>query len=68
MQSRAHSAFEAVANVAVGYGINVVANLMVLPVFGLSVSVGQAAGIGVAFTFISLARSYLLRRVFNRLT
>jgi hypothetical protein len=65
-QSRTHSAFEAVANVAIGYGINVVANLIVLPAFGFNVSIAEAAGIGVVFTAISLARSYLLRRLFNK--
>ena len=66
MQSRLHSAVEAVANVVVGYSINFAANLVVLPVFGLAVSAGQAAGIGLAFTGISMARSYVLRRAFNR--
>ena len=66
MQSRLHSAVEAVANVVVGYSINFAANLVVLPVFGLAVSTGQAAGIGLVFTGISVARSYVLRRAFNR--
>lgn len=65
MQSRLGSAAEAVANVAVGYAVNFAANLAVLPVFGFDVSAGEAAGIGVVFTAISLARSYLLRRLFN---
>jgi len=65
-QSRIHSAVEAVANVAIGFGINVTANLVVLPLFGFNVSLGDALGIGLVFTFISIARSYLLRRTFNR--
>lgn len=67
MQPRLHSMLEAVANVAVGYSINFVANLVVLPLFGLAVSVRDAAGIGLVFTGISLARAYVLRRAFNRL-
>ena len=67
MQSRRHSVIEAAANVAIGYGINFVANLAVLPLFGLAVSARDAAGIGLVFTGISLARSYVLRRAFNRL-
>ena len=67
MQPRLHSMLEAIANVAIGYGINFVANLAVLPLFGLPVSARAAAGIGLVFTGISLARSYLLRRAFNRL-
>ena len=67
MQSRRHSVIEAIANVAIGYGINFIANLVVLPLFGLAVSARDAAGIGLVFTGISLARSYVLRRAFNRL-
>lgn len=68
MQSRRHSAVEAVANVAIGYGINFAANLAVLPLFGFHVSATDAAGIGLVFTAISIARSYLLRRVFTGMT
>lgn len=66
-QSRLQSAVEAVANVAIGYGVSVAANVIVLPAFGLKVTMGEAAVIGVVFTAISLVRSYLLRRFFNRL-
>ena len=67
-QLRRHSALEAVTNVIVGFGVSVLANVFVLPAFGLPVSLSQATGIGVVFTFISLVRSYVLRRVFNRFT
>jgi hypothetical protein len=67
MQSRLMSAVEAATNVAVGYGVSFVANITVLPLFGLPVSAGQAAKIGVAFTAIALVRSYALRRIFARL-
>jgi hypothetical protein len=66
-QSRTHSFIESIANVAIGFGINVIANILVLPLFGYDVSVSDAAGIGLIFTFISIARSYLLRRMFNAL-
>jgi hypothetical protein len=58
---------EAVANIAIGFGINFAANLIVLPLFGLPVSAGTAFHIGLVFTAISLVRSYVLRRVFNRI-
>lgn len=67
-QTRLHSFIEAWANIVIGFGINFVANLIVLPAFGLPVNVGQALGIGVVFTAISLARSYVLRRCFNGIT
>ena len=67
MQSRRNSAFEAVTNVAIGYLVSVLANVLILPLFGYNVTIGDSFAIGLAFTAVSLARSYVLRRVFNRL-
>lgn len=64
-QSRTGSLIEALANIAIGFGINLAANLVVLPWFGFNVSAGQAFGIGVVFTVISLVRGYFIRRWFN---
>lgn len=68
MQRKTHSALEAVANVAVGYMVSVAANIVILPMFGYGVTVAQSLAIGLAFTAISLARSYILRRIFNTFT
>ena len=67
MQSRLGSFVEAWANVLVGFGINFAANLAVLPLFGFYVTPTDAFGIGLVFTAISLARSYVIRRWFNGL-
>ncbi|MGL4641061.1 MAG: DUF7220 family protein [Shewanella sp.] len=66
-QSRTGSLIEACFNVAVGFAINWTANMLILPLFGFYVSGAQAFGIGILFTFISVARSYVLRRWFNGL-
>lgn len=66
-QSRLASAAEALVNIAVGLGVSFGANLVILPAVGLPVSLGQAAWISAAFTVVSLARSYALRRIFNRI-
>ena len=68
MQRKKHSALEAIANVAVGYLVSVAANIVVLPLFGYDVTVADSFSIGLAFTAISLVRSYVLRRIFNRFT
>lgn len=65
MQSRRNSAFEAVTNVAIGYLVSVLANVLILPLFGYNVTIGDSFAIGLAFTLVSLVRSYLLRRAFN---
>ncbi len=67
MQSKRNSAFESVTNVAIGYTVSVLANVLILPLFGYNVTIGDSFAIGLAFTAVSLARSYVLRRLFNRL-
>ena len=66
-QSRRMSAAEAVANTAIGYAIAVAATAIILPLFGYAVTGADAAGISAAFTAISLARSFALRRLFNKI-
>lgn len=64
-QSRRMSLIEAVANVAIGYGLAVLTQVAVFPVFGLRASLGDNLALGAVFTAISLARSYALRRIFE---
>ena len=66
-QTKLGSFVESWANIVVGFGINFFANMAVLPLFGFKVSAGSAFEIGLIFTVISLARSYVLRRYFNGL-
>jgi hypothetical protein len=64
-QSRAMSLIEAIANVAVGYGVAVVTQILIFPVFGLQTTLAQNLKMGAVFTVVSIARSYLLRRLFE---
>lgn len=64
-QSRLGSLIEACINVAIGFAINFVANLVILPLIGFQISVAQNLFIGVLYTLISVARSYAVRRWFN---
>ena len=66
-QSRWMSFAEAVVNVVVGYGVAVVTQMLVFPLFGMRASVSDNLLIGVIFTVVSLARSFTLRRVFEGL-
>ena len=65
MQSRGMSAIEAMLNAVFGYLISVAANFAILPLFGYAVTVSDSFAIGLAFTAVSLVRSYALRRFFN---
>ncbi len=66
-QSRRASFAEACLNTAIGYAINFGAQIVIFPLFGIHVSLLANAGIGLAFTLISIARGYVLRRVFEQL-
>jgi hypothetical protein len=66
-QTKTGSFVEAWANIFVGFSINFVANMLILPLFGFKVTAGGAFEIGLIFTVISLVRSYVLRRWFNGL-
>ena len=66
-QSRRMSLIEAITNVAVGYALAVVTQMLVFPWFGLEVTLGEHLAIGSVFVAISLARGYLLRRLFERI-
>lgn len=66
MQSRRQSLIEAITNVAVGYALAVLTQIVVFPWFGLKVSLNDNLAIGAMFVIISLLRSYALRRLFER--
>ena len=67
-QSKTHSLVESFANIAIGYLVALFAQLIVFPLFGMTVSLRDNLLIGVIFTVVSLIRSYFLRRLFNRIT
>jgi hypothetical protein len=64
-QTRLGSFIEACINVAIGFAINFMANILILPLIGFHITVGQNLFIGVLYTVISVARSYCVRRWFN---
>ncbi|MCE8556329.1 hypothetical protein KBY29_18600 [Ruegeria pomeroyi] len=59
------SLVEAIANVVIGYGVAVVTQILIFPIFGLHTTLAQNLSMGGIFTGVSLVRSYLLRRVFE---
>lgn len=63
-QSRRMSLVEAITNVVVGYVLAIITQIVVFPWFGLEAALGEHMAIGMAFVAVSLARSYMLRRLF----
>ena len=64
-QSRTMSMVEATANVVVGYVLAIVTQIVVFPWFGIETGLAEHLTIGLAFVGVSLARGYLLRRLFE---
>ncbi len=65
-QSRVMSLVEAIANVVVGYGVAVLTQLLVFPLFGLHTTLAENLTIGAIFTVVSIVRNYWLRRLFEK--
>ena len=65
-QTRLGSFIEAWVNVFIGFWINFAANLVILPMFGFTgLTLATNFYIGLAYTVVSVARSYVIRRWFN---
>ena len=64
-QTRLGSLIEAFMNVLIGFGINFAANLVILPMFGYTPTLWDNFQIGLLYTVVSIARSYIIRRWFN---
>jgi len=67
MQSKKYSLIESITNVLIGYLVALGSQLIIFPVFGISVPLRSNLAIGAFFTVVSIIRSYCLRRVFNRI-
>lgn len=64
-QTRLGSLIEAAMNIAIGYVVAILSQIVIFPLFGIHVPLSDNLLIGLWFTGISLVRSYALRRWFN---
>jgi hypothetical protein len=65
-QTRLGSLIEVSINIFIGFWINFVANLVILPLFGFNVTISDNFLIGFLYTIVSVARSYVVRRWFEK--
>ena len=65
-QSKLDSLIEALLSTFIGFIVSFTANLTLMPMLGIPVSLSQNFILTVAFTFVSVARSYLVRRFANK--
>lgn len=64
-QSPRSAVIEAWLNIVVGFSINYVANLLILPMVGAQLTLSNNFWMGWVFTSISILRQYAIRRWFN---
>jgi len=65
-QTKKQSLYESIINILIGYFTALASQLIVFPMFDIKVPISDNLLIGLWFTIISLIRSYLLRRYFNK--
>lgn len=65
MQTRLESLIESIINIAIGYFVALVSQLMIFPLFDVHLTLTDNLLIGAWFTGVSLIRSYVIRRWFN---
>lgn len=64
-QSKAYSWFETAVNISVGFCVALIAQNIVFPLMGWTVSFGENLVVASFFTIVGVIRMYLLRRFFN---
>lgn len=64
-QSRGTSFLKSIVSTAVGFGVAMIANALVLPLFGYTPSLKENFIITCIYTVISVARGYALERIFE---
>lgn len=56
---------EAWSNIVIGFGINFMANFLILPLAGASITASQNFWMGWVYTSVSILRQYAIRRWFQ---
>lgn len=68
MQPRHHSFIEACMNTLTGFFVTLFAQEIIYPIVGLRTTGHQNFVLALFFTALSIIRSYLWRRLFNRMS
>ena len=66
MQSKLESLSEAIINTFIGFVIAFISQLIIFPIVGIDVTLGQNFILTVLFTLVSIIRNYVIRRYFNK--
>ena len=66
LQSKLDSFLEALFSTFIGFMVSLVTNIIVMPIMGIPVSFSQNLILTIIFTFVSIVRSYMVRRFANK--
>lgn len=67
MQSKKLSALESITNVIAGFLVALLTQLAIFPAMNIPVSLQENLTISLVFTVVSVIRSYVIRRIFNKI-
>jgi hypothetical protein len=67
-QTKKQSFIEAISNTAVGFIVSYISTFLIFPLVGVATSAGTNLVIVFYFTVVSILRSYIIRRCFNKKT
>lgn len=68
IQTKTVSMIESILNVVIGYGVALLSQIIIFPIYGIDINLKTNIVIGFWFTLISIIRSFIIRRLFNRLS
>jgi len=68
IQTKTVSLIESIANVVIGYGVALISQIIIFPIYGIDISLKTNIAIGIWFTLISIIRSFIVRRIFNKMS
>ena len=66
MQSKLESLTEAIINTFIGFVIAFISQLVFFPIVGIEANLAQNLILTVLFTSVSIIRTYIIRRYFNK--
>jgi len=66
-QTQKQSIIESITNTVVGLLTSFIIQLIIYPVLNITVTIGENVIITAVFFMASIARGYLIRRIFNKL-
>jgi uncharacterized membrane protein (DUF485 family) len=67
MQTKTKSIIEAISNTFIGMAVSFAIQLVIYPTMGIPVRISQNIIITIVFTVASIVRSYIVRRIFNKI-